>query len=54
MLYQHMNPLIPWLINKYFTSIKVVVFGFLKSAELLQILVSVNKEEIQMKVQNLF
>lgn len=54
MLYQHTNPLIPWLINKYFPSIKIIVFGFLKSAELLQIPVNVNKEEIQMKVQNLF
>lgn len=54
MLYQHTNPLIPWLINKYFPLIKIIVFGFLKSAELLQIPVNVNKEEIQMKVQNLF
>lgn len=49
---QHMNPLSPWLINKYFPSIKIIVFGFLKS-ELFQIPVSVNKEEMQMKLPNL-
>lgn len=54
MLYQHMNPLIPRLINKYFPSTKIIVFGILKPAELFQIPVRVNKEEIQMKVSNLF
>lgn len=54
MLYQHMNPLITGLINKYFPSIRIIVFGFLNSAELFQIPVNVNKEEIQMKVPNLF
>lgn len=49
-----MNPLITGLINKYFPSIRIFVFGFLNSAELFQIPLNVNKEEIQMKVPNLF
>lgn len=49
-----MNPLIPWLINKYIPSIKIIVLGFLKSAELFQTPVSVKKEETQMKVPNIF
>lgn len=52
MLYQCTNPLIPWPFKKFFPSKKIVVFGFLKSAELLQIPVNVNKEEIQIKVSS--
>lgn len=48
-LYQCMNPLILWPVKKLSPSKKIVVFGFLKYAELLQIPVNVNKEEIQMK-----
>lgn len=52
MLYQCTNPLILWLVKKFFPSKKIAVFGYLKSAEFLQIPVNVNTEEIQMKVSS--